>query len=208
LASALGLLATTAPATIIRYFPDPIVDTDWHNAPLASWDPMGTDSEAGDGSGLYPGTYAAATYGCSGTMCLSVGTPDGLDFYDGADPDPAPRLAVGNTIGPSHTDWTDTDSGYAAYIDNSGYTWGQPFYIGYRIEAGGTDYYYGYARMSGDYVSGEPAQMRFTVTEWAYENAVNTGITIQPIPEPGMLALLFLGVVALAGRRLFRLRRG
>jgi hypothetical protein len=207
LASALGLLASTASAAVVRIIPDPVVDTGWHYTPLASWDPTGTSYEAGDGSipGMPPGTYAATLYGCLGYMSLAVGDPGGVDFYLDVDSGEAPRLSLGDTISPSHTDWSTFTNGWAAYVDGEGYAWGQPFYVGYRIESG-ADFLYGYARASAE-TNATPAG-RYVISEWAYEDTPNTGITITAIPEPGVLALLFLGIVGLAFHRFFRPRRG
>lgn len=211
LASALGLLAQTAPATIIHLVPDPEIDSDWFPAPLASWEPTTVNAVAGDASGLYPGTYAGSLYGCMGYLELAVGTPGGVEYYYDNANSWAPVLSLGNTVGPDHTEWAGAfggggGSGWAASLNTNDVNWGQAFYVGYRFESG-ADYLYGYAQVTADYDDGDNlTQLR--LTRWAYEDTPNTGITIGVVPEPGMLWLLLVGAIGLALRRFFRSRRG
>ncbi|MBP7829109.1 MAG: hypothetical protein KA248_04245 [Kiritimatiellae bacterium] len=208
LASALGLLAQTAPATIIHLVPDPEIDSGWFHAPLASWDPTTVEASAGESSGLYPGPYAATLYGCMGYMELAVGTPGGVEYYYDSANSWAPVLSLGQTVGPGHTEWAGAfggGSGWAASVDTNELTWGQSFYIGYRFESG-SDHLYGYAQLTADFNSGDN-QTQIRVTRWAYEDTPNTGITIAAVPEPGLTVLLCLGVAGLLLRRFFRRRR-
>ncbi|HOW98127.1 MAG TPA: hypothetical protein P5567_09425 [Kiritimatiellia bacterium] len=205
LASALGLLAQTAPATVIDFVPDPEIDTDFLFTPLVSWAPTGpvTQAEAGNGGDLYPGSYSGAVYGCMGNLELSVGTPGGVEYMLSGTYI-APALAINDTVGPGHSQWSGSGSGWQASLDMSGVTWQSPFYVGYRIESG-ADYLYGYARLIADFDGGDNlTQIR--LTRWAYEDTPNTGITIAAIPEPGLTMLLLIGVAGFLLRRFFRRR--
>lgn len=204
LLSALSLLAGTAPAEVVRFFPDPITSTEWTNAPLLSWNPTALEAQAGDGDDLYPGGYSGTIYGCMGYIELSAGTPEGLQYLLSAEYT-APALSLNDTIGSSHSLWSGSDAGWQASIDLSGVSWGQPFYIGYRLLSG-SDYLYGYARLSASFNEGNNLT-QLTASEWAYESTPNTDITIAAIPEPGVLVLLLIGFIGLTLRRFFNPRR-
>lgn len=203
LISALGLLAHTAPAEVVRFFPDPIADTGYNSVSMLSWNPSALEYVADDAD-QYPGTHAAAMYGCFGNLELAVGTPGGVEYLL-IDTYTAPALALNDTVDPSHTQWTGSGTGWQASMDMDGVTFDTPFYIGYRIHVLGSDYLYGYAQMAASYDDGDHLT-RITASEWAYETTPNTGITITAIPEPGMLALLLFGAFGLALRRCFRRR--
>lgn len=201
LASALGLLATTAAADVISFLPDPPIDSDWQFAPLASWNPLSLDAEAGNGGDLYPGSEAATMYGCSGNLELAGGTPGGVEFmlsgvYQ------APVLSSGDSISSAHSLWSGSGSGWIASLNMTSVEWGTPFLIGYRVSSG-SDYLYGYARITAQYNESE-SEMSISPLSWAYESTPNQGITAGAVPEPGVLALLVCGAIGLRLKRLLR----
>ena len=201
LASALGLLATTASADIVSFLPDPPVDSGWHMAPLASWNPLALDAEAGNGGDLYPGNQAASMYGCFGNLELAGGNPGGVEFMlSGVNL--APVLSSGDSVSSAHSLWSDSGSGWLASLDTASVEWGTPFYIGYRVVSG-TDYLYGYAQITAQYNETE-SEMSISPLSWAYESTPNQGITAGAVPEPGVLALLVCGAIGLRLKRLLR----
>ena len=93
------------------------------------------------------------------------------------------------------------------YLERSGSgPWQNSFgdaYLGLRIDAGGGDFRYGWAR-----VSYSDAANSMTLKDFAIEQQLNTGILAgdtvgapAPVPEPGRMMLLALGIGGAALRR-------
>jgi hypothetical protein len=199
LVSALGLLAETAPAQVISFNPGTPYDTGWGFVPGLSWDPFSLNAVATNNFGsIYPGIYTMGSYGCFGYMELStaggteVGAATNADGY-------APRFATGNSIGPTNNFNSESSASWLATIDTNGYTWGDHFFVGYRVTNPVSGYNYGYAELSvnwdGD--SWESIQLY----GWAYESTPDTPIVAGAIPEPGTCLLLLCGAVAAFFRR-------
>ena len=81
----------------------------------------------------------------------------------------------------------------------------QTGYIGFRlVQTGSSDYYYGYFKVTVSRTSGLFSTLSLSITGWAYESTINTGITIpapSAVPGGAGLAALACGAAGLRGRR-------
>lgn len=199
LASALGLLAETAPAQVISFNPSSPIDSGYWNVAGVSWEPMAYQYAAGDAGVMYPGPYSILMYGCFGYLELcsgNAGTNVGV-VTAGVGGD-AVRLSVGATIDDSSM-FEINNGGWTASVDTNGYTWGEHFYLGFCMALDGSENFnYGYAEVSADF---NGSQTSVQLYRWAYESTPDTPITITAIPEPGTFLLLLCGVLMAAFRR-------
>lgn len=198
LLSALGLLAETAPAQVVSFNPGTPYDTGWGTVPGLSWDPFSLNAVATNNFGdIYPGPYAMGSYGCFGYMELSTGSGTEVGALTNATGDAA-RLGAGSAIGSAGDYRPSTGPGWLATIDGTGYTWGDHFYVGYRVTNAVSGYNYGYAELSVDF---NVSTQRIQLHSWGYENTPDTPIMAGAVPEPGTFLLVLLGAVAAFFRR-------
>jgi hypothetical protein len=118
-------------------------------------------------------------------------------------------LSLGNSVG-SGRNYDGGNFLYKFDTNNPGntYTSTGTKYIGFRISAGGDDYYYGWMKFSA-FIKTDGAvydfnQAQVTIYEVAIMDTVNTTITVgqtEVVPEPATLALFAFGACGLIKRR-------
>jgi len=80
-------------------------------------------------------------------------------------------------------------------------------YIGFRLDQGGGNYYYGWAQIYGTAVANGPgnsADAVVGVKKMAFNDTLNEGLSAGVIPEPATALSLMLGGLVIAGYRRIR----
>lgn len=80
-------------------------------------------------------------------------------------------------------------------------------YIGFRLDQGGGDYYYGWAQIYGTAVAdgpGNSADAVVGVKQMAFNNTLNEGLAVGVIPEPATALTLAFGGLLISGYRRIR----
>ena len=80
-------------------------------------------------------------------------------------------------------------------------------YIGFRLDQGGGNYYYGWAQIYGTAVANGPgnsADAVVGVKQMAFNDTMNEGLAVGVVPEPATALSLMLGGFLIAGYRRIR----
>jgi hypothetical protein len=126
---------------------------------------------------------------------------DGLTIYSASNPSGrAPRLGVGEEVGP--------DLSFAPVADVLGFSddWlGQSGFLALAFEQD-SDLHYAYLQISTP-VPGAPNPYSMTVEYLVYQDAADTPLVTQTVPEPSTLVLAAAGMLALVAAKRRRRRR-